>query len=260
MHDPFVVARYLGPEKAIVSRRPSRAASTEVLLEVEGLSAGYNGLAAVRELDLTVHAGEIVALLGPNGAGKSSTLLTLVGELSPLAGEVRYLGRSRHDPLHRRVVDGLGFVPEGRSVFHSLTVSANLRLGRGPTVKALDLFPELRPLLGRKAASCSGGEQQMLALARALSARPRLLLIDELSLGIAPMAFEQLLNALRIAADEDGMGVLVVEQQVGRALEVADRVCVLNGGRVVLERPVIELLDDPTVLEGAYRQGSRPES
>jgi ABC-type branched-subunit amino acid transport system ATPase component/branched-subunit amino acid ABC-type transport system permease component len=252
VHDPAVVASYLGAEMATVPSRRPRAAGTDVVLQVEGLSAGYGDLAAVRDLDLVVRAGEVVALLGPNGAGKSTTLLTLAGELPTLAGRMTYLGRSGNDPLHRRVRQGLGFVPEERSVFHSLTVAANLRLGPGPSDVALSLFPELRPLLGRRAGLCSGGEQQMLSLARALAARPRLLLVDELSLGLSPRVVHRLLDALRAAADDRGMGVLLVEQHVGRALEVADRACVLNRGRLVLDNSSEELLEDPGALERAY--------
>ena len=252
VHDPMVVASYLGAETATAPSRRQRAAGTDVVLQVEGLSAGYGDLAAVRDLDLIVRAGEVVALLGPNGAGKSTTLLTLAGELPTLAGRVTYLGRNGNDPLHRRVRQGLGFVPEERSVFHSLTVAANLRLGRGPSDVALSLFPELRPLLRRRAALCSGGEQQILSLARALAARPRLLIVDELSLGLAPLVVGRLLDAIRLAADESGVGVLLVEQHVGRALEVADRAYVLNRGRVVLESSADDLLDDPGALERAY--------
>jgi len=252
VHDPAVVASYLGAETATAPARRPRAPGSDVVLQVEGLSAGYGDLAAVRDLDLIVRAGEVVALLGPNGAGKSTTLLTLAGELPTLAGRVTYLGRRNNDPLHRRVRQGLGFVPEERSVFHSLTVAANLRLGPGPTNVAIHLFPELRPLLGRKAGLCSGGEQQILSLARALAARPRLLIVDELSLGLAPLVVGRLLDAIRLAADESGVGVLLVEQHVGRALEVADRACVLNRGRVVLESSADDLLDDPGALERAY--------
>jgi ABC-type branched-subunit amino acid transport system ATPase component/branched-subunit amino acid ABC-type transport system permease component len=183
--NPAVVASYLGTGGSATPTRRPRAASRDVVLRAEGLSAGYGELAAVRDLNLTVHAGEVVALLGPNGAGKSTILLTLAGELPPLAGEVTYLGRTNPDPLYQRVREGLGFVPEERSVFESLTVGANLRLGPGPSDMALELFPELRPLLGRRAGLCSGGEQKILSLARALAGQPRLLLVDELSLGLA---------------------------------------------------------------------------
>ena len=251
-HNPAVVASYLGAGMPTATARTRRARTSDVVLQVDGLSAGYGDLAAVREVDLTVHAGEVIALLGPNGAGKSTTLLTLAGELPPLGGRINYLGRTDQDPLHRRVREGLGFVPEERSVFHSLTVGANLRLGPGPSNLALDLFPELRPLLGRRAGLCSGGEQQILALARALAARPRLLLVDELSLGLAPMLVGRLLEALRTAADEDGMGVLLVEQHAGQALSVADRAYVLNRGDVIMESSSADLSADLGALERAY--------
>ena len=253
--DPSVVASYLGTETATVQLRRPRSRRADVLLQAEGVSAGYGDLAAVRDLDLTVHAGEVVALLGPNGAGKSTTLLTLAGELPPLGGRISCLGRTQDDPLHSRVRRGLGFVPEERSVFHSLSVSANLRLGQGPTEAALALFPELRPLLGRRAGLCSGGEQQMLALGRALAARPKLLLVDELSLGLAPLMVSRLLEALRTAADEHGMGVLLVEQHAGQALAVSDRACVLNRGKIVIESSSADLFADPSALERAYLLG-----
>jgi sulfate-transporting ATPase len=253
--DPSVVASYLGTENANLSVQRSRSPRNDIVLKAEGLSAGYGDLAAVRDLDLIVHAGELVALLGPNGAGKSTTLLTLAGEMAPLGGRVSYLGRGRDDPLHSRVRHGLGFVPEERSVFQSLTVSANLRLGPGPTETALALFPELRTLLGRRAGLCSGGEQQILALARALAARPRLLLVDELSLGLAPLVVSRLLEALRAAADEHGTGVLLVEQHAGQALAVSDRAYVLNRGKVVIEGSSADLFADPSALERAYLLG-----
>ncbi len=252
--DPTVVASYLGAETTAPARRP-RASTSDLLLQVEGLSAGYGELPAIRDVDLTVHAGEVVALLGPNGAGKSTTLLTLAGELPPLGGRVTYLGRADNDPLHRRVREGLGFVPDDRSVFQSLSVAANLRLGPGPSEAALELFPELRPLLGRRAGLCSGGEQRILSLARALAARPRLLLVDELSLGLAPLVVRRLLEAIRGAADNDGVGVLLVEQHAGEALRVADRACLLHRGRVVLESSSADLFDDPQSLERAYLHG-----
>jgi sulfate-transporting ATPase len=253
--DRAVVASYIGSETAPASARRVREAAGDVVLRVDGLSAGYGELAAVRDLDLTLHAGEVVALLGPNGSGKSTTLLTLAGELPPLAGRVAYLGRSRDDPLHRRVRAGLGFVPEERSIFQSLSVAANLRLGPGPSDVAVDLFPELRPLLGRRAGLCSGGEQQILSLARALAARPRLLLVDELSLGLGPLVVQRLLGALREAAD-DGMAVLLVEQHAGQALRVADRACVLNRGRVVMDCASGDVVADPGALERAYLMGA----
>jgi branched-chain amino acid transport system ATP-binding protein len=221
-------------------------------IRTDGLVKAFGHTRALDGLDLAVRTGEVHGFLGPNGAGKTTTLLTLAGELPPLAGRVTYLGHAQNDPLHRRVRRGLGFVPEERSVFQSLSVSANLRLGPGPSTVALDLFPELRPLLGRRAGLCSGGEQQILSLARALAAQPRLLIVDELSLGLAPRVVGRLLEALRAGADEDGMGVLLVEQHAGQALAVADRACVLHRGRVVLESSSAELVDDLGALERIY--------
>ena len=242
--DPAVLASYLGADTTVLARRP-RAGTSDRLLQAEGLSAGYGELPAIRDLDLTVHAGEVVALLGQNGAGKSTTLLALAGELPPLAGGVSYLGRTHNDSLHRRVREGLGFVPDDRSVFQSLSVGANLRLGPGRSETALKLFPELRPLLRRRAGLCSGGEQRILSLARALAAQPRLLLVDELSLGLAPLVVRRLLEAIRDAADKNGVGVLLVEQHLGEALRVADRVFLLHRGEVVLESSAADFVDDP---------------
>jgi branched-chain amino acid transport system ATP-binding protein len=217
--------------------------------------AGYGDLAAVRDLDLTVAPGEIVALLGPNGAGKTTTLLTLAGELSPLQGDVRVLGSPAGVPLQRLARRGLGFVPEERAVIASLTAGANLKLRRGDNRAALSLFPELQPLLRRRAGLLSGGEQQMLTLARALASNPKLLLVDELSLGLAPLVVRRLLQAVREAADR-GVGVLLVEQHAADALDIADRIVVLRHGEVVLTGSADELRDDLGGLESAYLTGA----
>jgi branched-chain amino acid transport system ATP-binding protein len=199
------------------------------VLRVSGLVAGYGDLAAVRGVDLELHAGEVVALLGPNGAGKTTTLLTLAGELPKIAGEVYYMDRPFKGPLHQRVRHGLAFVPEERSVFMGLSVADNLKIG-GRTDRVLALFPELEPLLGRRAGLLSGGEQQMLTLGRALAMKPKVLLVDELSVGLAPLVVDRLLDAVSAAAREDRTAVLLVEQQARRALRVADRWYLLSRG------------------------------
>ena len=201
------------------------------LLEARQLSSGYAGNAIVRGLDLDVHPGEVVALLGANGAGKTTTLLTLAGELKPLAGQVLWKGRPATAPLHKRARNGLAYVTEERSVFPKLTTAAEPRgrslrrregdhalPGTGPAART-----SRRPPLGRRAAD---------AHARRALARPTdLLLADELSLGLAPKTVSRLLHAVRAAADE-GVGALLVEQHVHRVLEIADRVYLLHQGRI----------------------------
>ncbi|GMU78408.1 MAG: ABC transporter ATP-binding protein [Acidimicrobiia bacterium] len=234
-----------------MSTEPADAPTTTPLLECRGLSAGYGELAAVRDLDLAVNAGQVVALIGPNGAGKTSTLLALAGELPLMGGEVRWMGEVTRAPMHKRCRSGLGFLTEERSVIMSLTTADNLRLAGVPVDAACELFPELTPLLRRTAGLLSGGEQQMLSLARALGRAPRVLLADELSLGLAPLVVERLLTAVRAAADS-GVGVLLVEQHVRQALAIADHVYVMDRGSVVLSGPVAEVHDRLDEIEAAY--------
>jgi branched-chain amino acid transport system ATP-binding protein len=211
------------------------------LLVAKGVSAGYHGHPIVHDLDLVVHEGEVVVLLGPNGAGKTTTLLTLSGDLPHLGGEVVFDGRPTTAPLHRRAHAGLSFVTEERSVFMRLSVAENLRVGRTDVGRALELFPELKPLMRRRAGLLSGGEQQMLSLARALVARPRLLMLDEPSLGLAPTVVRELFGIVRHLNAEEGLSVLVVEQNANIALEASARAYVLEVGRVAVEGTSAEL-------------------
>jgi ABC-type branched-subunit amino acid transport system ATPase component len=227
------------------------------LLELRALTAGYDGAPVVRGVSLTIGAGEIVALLGANGAGKTTILRTVSGIVRPMAGEIAVLGAdvARVSP-HRIARRGLAHVAEGRSVFFGLTVAEHFRLGhRGERLDsdfAYEYFPRLRDLRDRRAGLLSGGEQQMLALARALARRPRLLLVDELSLGLAPIIVERMLPVVRQYATENGAGVLLVEQHVELALEVADRGIALARGEIVLERSAAELRLDPSILLASY--------
>jgi branched-chain amino acid transport system ATP-binding protein len=211
----------------------------------------------VRNLDLEVHEGEVVALLGPNGAGKTTTVRTLSGVIPPLDGEMRLLGSPLTGAPHRRARRGLGVVTEKRSVFMRLSTDENLRVGRCDRAAALALFPELEPLLHRKAGLLSGGEQQILTLARALTREPRVLLADELSLGLGPLVVSRLLRAVRTAADR-GLGVLLVEQSVNQALRVADRVYVLERGRVALSGRARDIRGRLEDIEQSYLAGGGP--
>jgi branched-chain amino acid transport system ATP-binding protein len=225
---------------------------SDTLIECRQLRAGYGELAVVRDLDLRVDSGEVVALLGPNGAGKTTTLLTMAGELTPLGGEVLWKGKVITSPMHSRCSNGLGYLTEERSVIMTLTARENLRLADVSIDDATALFPQLANLLDRRAGLLSGGEQQMLSLARALCRRPEVLLADELSLGLAPLIVDHLLATVRQAADERGVGVLLVEQHVRKALTVADRVYVMERGRIMMTGTADEARANLTEIEAAY--------
>jgi branched-chain amino acid transport system ATP-binding protein len=228
---------------------------SDTLVECRGLSAGYGSMAVVRDLDLRVERGEIVALIGPNGAGKTTTLLTLSGELPPISGEVHWQGAPTKSPLYKRARQGMGFVTEERSVFMGLSAIDNLRLAGVTRQAACDIFPELGKLMRRRAGLLSGGEQQMLTLARALARDPQLLLADELSLGLAPLVVRRLLEKVREVATTRNVGVLLVEQHVRQALEIADRVYVMQRGNVVLEGAASDIAGQVSELEAAYLSG-----
>lgn len=230
--------------------------ATDVLLAARDLSLSYGTVPAVRGLDLEVHAGEVVALMGANGAGKSTTLMGLAGLLSASGGHTELMGEPMSEPLHKRARRGVRYVSEERSVIRSLSTLDNLRLGPGPVEEALELFPELNPLLNRSAGLLSGGEQQILTLARALAGDIRVLLADELSLGLAPLIVQRLLKAARDAAAARGVGVLLVEQHANLALEHADRAYVLHRGEVVLSGPASELRERLDEIEASYLHGT----
>lgn len=228
------------------------------VIKTTGLDCGYGKLAVVRDLNITVGEGEIVCLLGANGAGKSTSLLTIAGALPKIAGSLEVLGSEvKSARAHEVARRGLAIVPEGRGLFYKLTVAENLRLRkhRASSVEigeVMKYFPALEKLMNRKAGLLSGGEQQMVALAGALIADPKVMMLDEMSLGLAPIIVEQLLPMVRRIADERGMSVLLVEQHVLSALKVADRGYVLAHGRVVTEGSAAELKRDAEILEASY--------
>ena len=221
-------------------------------LEARAVSAGYGPQAVIHDVDITVRPGEVVALLGSNGAGKTTTLLTLAGELPPLKGEVVIDGVVARGALHKRARNGLMFVTEEKSVFKGLSTRDNLRVAQVDVEQALSLFPELNRRLGVRGGLLSGGEQQMLTLARALARKPRVLLADELSMGLAPLIVKRLLEAVRAAADEQGTAVLLVEQHVRKALQYADRAYVMRRGRIELSGTAAELSARISEIEDHY--------
>jgi branched-chain amino acid transport system ATP-binding protein len=238
--------------------------SATPLLEVSGLAVAYGHVEALQGIDFRIGVGEIRTLVGANGAGKSTTLLALSGLVAPRAGKVLFDGEdiTRMAP-HRIVERGLVHVAEGRAILTTLTVRENLELGayrrRDKAAVAVDLervlhlFPRLRERIDGVAGNLSGGEQQMLAIARALLARPRLLLLDEPSMGLAPIVVQDIFRTLRTIHAE-GLTIFLVEQNVRQALKIASHGYVIESGRIVLDGPSAQLLDDPKVV-AAYLGG-----
>jgi branched-chain amino acid transport system ATP-binding protein len=224
---------------------------TDEILRVVGLSVGYGKQAVITGMDLSVCRGEVVALLGRNGAGKTTTLMTIAGALAPIRGEIMLNGAHAAGSLDKRARHGLGFVTEDRAIIRHLTVRENLRLGRADPGTVFDMFPELAKLHNRRAGLLSGGEQQMLALGRCLAVKPSLVLIDELSLGLAPLVVERLLGSVRQAA-ADGSAVLLVEQKAAMALSVADRGYVVGRGSIELSGTSGDLLGRLDAIESSY--------
>lgn len=230
--------------------------ATAPILKIQDLQAGYGEIRVLKGVALNVQSGEIVTLIGANGAGKTTTLLVISGILKKMAGEIQFQGESVDDlPPHRIVKKGLIHIREGRGIFKTLTVLDNLRMGAftreaGDLNKSLEgvyaLFPRLEERERQMAGSLSGGEQQMLALGRALMAEPRLLLMDEPSLGLAPLLINETFKLIRRIHERD-VSILLVEQNARKALQIAQRGFVLENGKIVIEGNAQDLLDNPEV-------------
>jgi branched-chain amino acid transport system ATP-binding protein len=231
------------------------AADGALVLQAKSVTTGYGPQPVIHDIDIEVAHGEVVALLGPNGAGKTTTLLALSGELPLHSGEVLIDGNLTTAPLHVRAKAGLMYVTEEKSVFMGLTARDNLRVAGVEIADALALFPEIEARLDIRGGLLSGGEQQMLTLARALSRRPRILLADELSMGLAPLIVRRLLDAVRAAVDDQGTGVLLVEQHVRKAMQYADRVYVMRRGRIELTGTAAEMRGRIDEIEQTYLAG-----
>jgi branched-chain amino acid transport system ATP-binding protein len=228
------------------------------MLDVEAFSVAYGGLRALAEVSLSVGEGQLVTVVGPNGAGKSTLFKAISGVVPPLAGAIRFAGRDLLSlPAAERAHLGIAHVPEGRQVFKTLTVRENIEMGayteagraRLPLTLARihELFPILEERAAQLAGTLSGGEQQMLAIARGLASAPRLLMLDEPSMGLAPAVTDMIFERISQIHREDGLTILLVEQRVAEALELCDRGYVLETGRIALEGPYRTLISDDRV-------------
>jgi len=230
---------------------------SDTVLSIQGLQVAYGGIQAVKGVDLDVHEGELVSLIGANGAGKTSTLKAVTGTLPWAGGDVLYRGKSiRGQGSHSLVGQGLAMVPEGRGVFARMTITENLQMGaysrsdaagvRADIERMFETFPRLKERAAQLAGTMSGGEQQMLAMARALMSRPTLLLLDEPSMGLSPIMVEKIFEVVREVSAQ-GTTILLVEQNARLALECATRGYVMDSGLVTMTGPARQMLDDPRV-------------
>ncbi|CAN5154754.1 ABC transporter ATP-binding protein [soil metagenome] len=228
-----------------------------MLLDVENLTTAYRGLIAISDISIKVNPGEIVTVAGANGAGKSTLLKSIAGMEKPKSGVVNFIGeRIDNIPAHLVTARGLAYVPENKRLFPRLSFADNLRLGSylhrgspdrdGPLEFVFKLFPRLQERLTQRAATLSGGEQQMLAIARALMTRPRLLMLDEPSQGIMPKLVDEIFAAVQQIRD-NGVTILLVEQRLSESLEISDRAYVLQTGKVVMSGPAAEIKSNPEV-------------
>ena len=228
-----------------------------VMLAIDGLKVAYGGIQAVKGIDLEIREGELVTLIGANGAGKTTTLKAITGLLKPTAGEVRYLGATlTGKPTFQLLRDGLAMVPEGRGVFARMTIVENLRMGayvrddeagiKTDIERMFVTFPRLKERANQLAGTMSGGEQQMLAMARALMGHPKLLLLDEPSMGLSPIMVDKIFEVVRDIRSR-GMTILLVEQNARLALQAADRGYVMESGLITMTGEAKTMLDDPKV-------------
>jgi branched-chain amino acid transport system ATP-binding protein len=227
------------------------------MLEVRNLASGYQKIPIIMGINLQVHEGEFVGILGHNGMGKSTLLKTLVGQLPVTTGSIRFAGVDvARAPSHRRARLGLGYVPQGRQIFPGLTVLDNMRMAAASAGLAddvldgvVDLLPRLKPILGRAGGVLSGGEQQILALARCLCGKPKLILLDEPTEGIQPSIIEEIVEILQMLKRQNGLTVVLVEQNLDFIRRLSDRVLIIQKGRITAEIPPGHLADDALVAE-----------